>query len=68
MKNKHVACATKGWFFVRFKCSLPEEERALKKLARTFEDWVFYDGKRWDVDDINDFHIVDVIKAESKAT
>ena len=66
MQNKHVHCATKGWFFVRFKCSLHEDERSTYKLAQTFEDWAFYDGEKWDVDDILYFHIIDVLKAETK--
>ena len=65
MSFKNITCANKGWYFVRFKCSLHEEERKNYKLARTFEDWAFYDGKSWVVDDIEYFYVVDVINSES---
>lgn len=66
MKREHITRDNNGWFLVRLKCSLNEEERSIKKLAETFEYWAFYNGEKWDVDDIFDFYIVDVLKAEAK--
>ena len=70
MKLKERDCKPSGWFFVRFKCLLSKSEREQQKYATTFEDWAYFDGSDWDIEDYrkSGFYVLEIIKSELEQT
>jgi len=66
LKCKDVLCAHKGWWFCKLKCALSKVDRIDEKTADSFEDWIYFDGESWDIQDyrVHGFYVFDVIKGE----
>ena len=62
----NVSGTSVGWFFVKFICKLSEDERSRIRLTKEFNDWVFYDGEKWDASEYSEFYISEIIKGEKE--
>ena len=59
----------KGWYSVRLKSQLTPAERDTEGLVSSFIDWVFFNGKDWEMPEYKEsaYYVHNVIKLEKES-
>lgn len=66
MNNQCTKPEVKGWYFVELKTYLGYEECEVRGITESFSDWIYFDGRNWDLSGYEEdgFYVYKVIRSE----